>query len=134
MVLIKNKNVKAEATELQKVLDISIQESNALALANARNKENKDIKPLYVLRVEDPEGSKKVKLYIVIKLRYDVAVLCEFFGFETTQKEVSAFSSVEEAANYVKESDSVELVNIMIPWTKVISIENITYKHKRSVK
>lgn len=133
MVLIKNKNVKSEVPELQKVMDISLQESNALALANARNKENKTTAPLYLLRVEDP-GTKKNKSYLVTKLFDDRPVLCEFVGFEATQKEVSAFSSVEEAANYVKEAESVELVNIKIPWTRVISIENITYKHKRSVK
>lgn len=130
MVLIKNKNVKPELPEPQKVLDISMQESSALALANARNKENKTTAPLFLLRVEDP---KKIVNYLVTKL-IDGPVLCEFVGFEATQKEVGAFSSVEEAANYVKEAGSVRLVNIKIPWTRVISIENITYKHKRSVK
>jgi len=131
MVLIKNKNVKPELPEPQKVLDISMQESSALALANARNKENKTTAPLFLLRVEDP---KKIVNYLVTKLIDDRPVLCEFVGFEATQKEVGAFSSVEEAANYVKEAGSVRLVNIKIPWTRVISIENITYKHKRSVK
>jgi len=119
MKLIKNKEVIEEKP----------QEATALALANARMKEVVS-GPVYTLRVEDPSEKTGVATYLLLKqVREENSILCDFFGFKAGKTQINAINSFEDVVNYV-EKGSVKVVNMRVPWTKIVSIENITYKHK----
>jgi hypothetical protein len=120
MGLIKNK---------KEIVEEKPQEATALAIANARMREAPP-GPVNILRVEDPSEKTGVATYFVLKLREDSAILCELVGFKAGKTQINAINSFEDVVNYV-EKGSVKVVNIRIPWTRIVSIENITYKHKK---
>jgi len=105
------------------------QEATALSIANSRMKESLAV-PVYILNVEDPSKKTKVATFVILKLREDSSVLCDFVGFEAGKTQINSFGSFEDVNNYVNKK-SVKIVNIRVPWTRVVSIENITYKYKK---
>jgi hypothetical protein len=117
--------------KIDKVVEPEVpQEANALALANARTKEG--LPPLVnILRIEDPSEKTGISIYVLLKpLRTDNSVLCDFVGFKIGKTQINAFNSFEDVANYVSKK-LVSIVNIRAPWTRIINIENITYKHSK---
>jgi len=78
-------------------------------------------KPTYLLKVEDLYEKENVVYYKSNKLDIYAAHIT-FSGFELTKK---------QAEKIRKEPNAVEAeanVNYYIPWQRVISIQNVTYK------
>lgn len=137
--LIKN-NKKNSDSDLNKVQDVAVQSANALALATARMKENRVTGALYIVSVEDPRSKSKVAYYITLSMNEDSGVLLSFKGLQLTKQQLDAinslesFTTLEDVVNYVREGQPVQLVDKRVPWTRVIDIDNITYKAKNGVK
>lgn len=131
--LIKNK-AKKNDFEPQKVQDVSVQSADALAQANARMKENSAKGALYIVSVEDPRERGKAAYYLPLKMNEDSSVLLSFKGFKLTTEQLKAinslesFTKLEDVVDYVKKGNSVQLIDKRVPWTRVIDIDNITYK------
>ena len=123
MALIKNQ--KTDTIE-----SVGLQEANALEAAHARTKDG--LQPsLNILRIEDPRNKRGYSTYALVKpIRTDNAILCDFVGFKVGKTQINALNSFEDVVNYVKKVP-VKVVNIRVPWTKVINIENITYEHNK---
>ena len=107
-----------------------VQEANANTLADLRLKENLNLGPVYIVTVEDPTVRSKKRSFVSLKLREDSPVYLDLIGIEVDSKEKSKFSSYQEVENYIQEKGSVSVVNIRFPWTRVINMENRSYKKK----
>ena len=139
--LLKNKNKKNDNLESTTVQEVGQQSANALILAESKMKENKINGALYILCVEDPRERGKIAYYVSLSpLNEDNAILVSFKGFQLTKQQLDSiqslksFTTLEDVVNYVREGQPVQLVDKRVPWTRVIDIDNITYKAKNGVK
>lgn len=105
--------------------NVTIQQSNANAEANARLRNNSQNKPLYIIVVNSPK-----KIYAAINHEntpYGVSLK----GFEMkSQKEVQNYNDALDHAN----KEETKMVNTLIPWHRVVEIQNTTYVYRREVK
>ncbi len=82
-------------------------------------------KPIYIVRAEDPEVRGKVRFYRVQKIdRHPTHITIS--GFELTKAQAE---QLKENPSALEVADKRE-INIEIPWQRIISTENITYKKK----
>jgi hypothetical protein len=82
-------------------------------------------KPIYIVRVDDPEVRGKIKYYRVQKIDRHPTHLT-ISGFELTKAQAEQLRENPSALEVAEQRE----VNIEIPWQRVISTENITYKKK----
>ncbi len=120
--------IKNTKKELVNGRDPDLQEANAKTLAELKLKENSANNFLWIVKVEDPSTKSKIKYYAVLKMTQDTTCL-DVVGIEINQKQQNALESFSDVENYVKEG-TTRVVSIKFPWTRVISIENRTYKRK----
>lgn len=87
----------------------------------------------YKLTIEDPSGGKKTQFkYFISLMKLDISnVLIEFKGFLVDEAQLNTINTYEDAIN---NAEKKEIINLMIPWQRVISIENILYKQRFSAK
>lgn len=119
--LIKNKVTTVKSDEPQ--------EANAINIANQRNKVNNSGGRLYIVLAEDPIWKDGIAAYVALKLVEDSSLLCNIIGFELT-KPFDYFKTYEDAEEYQKK-ENIEIINVRIPWTKVINIKNVSYQYKK---
>jgi hypothetical protein len=107
----------------------SIQEATAKTLAETRMKDSSQNALILLIKAEDPTATGKVRFYLTTKKHIETSNTLEFVGYEITKTQLKALNiaSIEE---YVKEGKS-EIVSLWLPWTKIISIQNIKYKQKK---
>lgn len=121
------KNTKKESVDGR---DADLQEANARMLADLRLKENSANNPLWICKVEDPTVKAKCRYFAAIKLNQDSPTFVDIVGVEIDQKKQNAYQSFNDVENYVNEG-TARVVSIKFPWTRVINIENRTYKRKK---
>lgn len=87
----------------------------------------------YKLTVEDPSRGKKQQYkYFISLMKIDISsVLIEFKGFLVDEAQLNTINTYEDALSIAEKK---EIINLMIPWQRVISIENILYKQRFSAK
>jgi hypothetical protein len=122
--------IKNQTKEQVNGRDSDLQEANAKLLAELRLKQNSANNYLYMVKVEDPTIKSKCRYFVALKLREDNAFCLDLVGVEINSKDKDTFKSYNEVVNYVKNGESVHVVNIRFPWTRVINIENRTYVRK----
>lgn len=120
------KNTKKESEDGR---DSDLQEANARALADLRLKENSANNPLWICKVEDPTVRGKIRCFAALKVNQDSPTFVDLVGIEIDSKKQDAYKSFNDVENYVKEG-TARVVSIRFPWTRVINIENRTYKRK----
>lgn len=105
--------------------EISIQQANKLSQKPANHATNL----IYLVSVEDPSDKAKSRNFLankVDKVSYGV----ELKGFEiNNKKQLSNLKTFEDAIELAKK-ESIEMIDLMIPWQRVISIKNMSYKTK----
>ena len=79
-------------------------------------------KPIYIVVVEDPENKSKITYYLTQSLDKNPADI-DLKGFPVTKAEAN-----KQVKNPNIEKDAKDLINVIIPWHRVIKILNITYK------
>lgn len=116
----------AETKIIQKsVPEDTLQKASAMELADERMKKHSN-KAIYLLTSEDiskPKGVRHI-LYFDGSNREDQILISLMKGFEVSQTKLKSINNYSKALEYVDSEESVTK-NIRIPWTKVISIENI---------
>lgn len=106
------------------------QEAKANFLADQRLKENSANDPLYILSVEDPTVRGKLRTIVATKLRDGNPIYLDVIGFEIDKNASKKFESYNDIEDYVKTEETVKFINVRFPWTRVINIENRTFKRK----
>jgi len=88
---------------------------------------------VYRLTIEDPSKPKKSQYLNYISVnKLDISpALVEFKGFLVDGAQLNTINVYEDA---VKIAEKKEIVNLMVPWQRVVSIENILYKQRLSAK
>ncbi len=116
-------------------LDPDQQRASADAEAQARLLRNSTNNPVYLVRFEDPENVPIIRSFIVIKQPLMNTYSVSFQGFETSKNTRNKKSkeqeirTKEEAISYAKDND-VKFYDLICPWQRVISIENLSYQSK----
>lgn len=82
-------------------------------------------KPLYIIMVEDPTAEDSVR-YLMAKTKVENGFSVEFRGFRLTKKQAETITKKPDA-----EIRGAKAVNQIIPWHRIISIENVTYQVKK---
>jgi hypothetical protein len=119
----------------QSKLDPDQQRASADAEAQARLLRNSTNNPVYLVRFEDPENVPIIRSFIVLKQPLMNPYSVTFQGFETSKNARNKKSKEqdirtrEEAISYVKDND-VKFHDLICPWQRVISIENLSYQSK----
>lgn len=80
-------------------------------------------KPIYILRAEDPGVKGKVQYYRVHKIDRN-ANHVTITGLTVTKAQAEK--------NILEITANTREINIEIPWQKVISIENVSFKRKKA--
>lgn len=83
-------------------------------------------KPIYIIRVEDPEAKSKVVYYAAKKIHRDTTYIA-ITGLKLTKAQAS---KLQENPSALENSGNGQQISVEIPWQRVISTENITYKNK----
>ena len=83
-------------------------------------------KPIYIIRAEDPEEKTKIVYFASKKLNREVTHLT-LSGLKLTKAQAT---KLRQNPNALENSGDGKEVNVEIPWHRVISTENITYKQK----
>lgn len=126
-VVLINKTKKVEP-ELR---DSDLQEANAREQADQRIRENSANSLLYIVTVADPTLAAKKRKFFALKLRDQSAIYLEVIGIEieldTQLDAVKSYSDVLALAQL----EDTAVLSIRFPWSRVINIENKTYKHKK---
>jgi hypothetical protein len=107
--------------------NVAVQEATAKAQAEARMKDNSGYNALYIVTVEDPTVKAKSRKFASPKPPLEAAFYVDVTGIEIVTKK--AYKSYKEVLDDVK-GETVKMVNIKFPWTKVIHIDNRTYQTK----
>jgi hypothetical protein len=81
-------------------------------------------KPTYLVRVEDPEVTNKVQYYRTSKLNRFPEYI-SLTGYILSKAQAKKFRENPNAQEVAERE-----INIEIPWRRVISIENATFKRK----
>lgn len=81
-------------------------------------------KPLYIVKVDNSEGKKQEFLYFLTRDVVNTGNVFELKGYQLTPKEAEDLRQ-----NPIESAYSVK-VNWLIPWHRIIRIENISYKGK----
>ncbi|HUS88850.1 MAG TPA: hypothetical protein VMW91_05685 [Desulfosporosinus sp.] len=109
--------------------DVTIQRATASSDANQRllQKEYGN-KPLYILKVEDPTVEAKFRVFAVLKVIREDAATLDIVGFETSLTNAKKLTTQIAALEQVEKNTKIKIVNIRFPWTKVLELENKSYK------
>lgn len=91
---------------------------------NPQNPAKNTTKPVYIVAVEDPKNKEKVSYYQTFKMVEKSNVL-DILGYQIPSSAITKIKSNSDAENITKDK---EPINIWFPWSKIISIQNITYK------
>lgn len=85
-------------------------------------------KILYVVTVEDPSKTEPIRFFAVVgsRLRQNPGISVEITGSEVTEAQVKKL----QPNNINADAFNKKLVNIIFPWRRLISIQNITYNSK----
>lgn len=82
----------------------------------------------YKLTVEDSLKKTKAAVYYISLMKLDMSpAVVDFKGFEVDEKQLNTINTYEDAVNIASKKD---IINLMIPWHKIISIENILYRQR----
>jgi len=116
--------------ETKNIDDSVLQEATAKALAESRllGKDSTN-KPLYIVRAQDITLKAKYRVYAVLKIRED-AIGADIVGFELSLDNANKLTTISEALELVNKK-SLRIVNKKIPWTKVLDIENRSFKYAK---
>ena len=82
-------------------------------------------KPIYLVRAEDPEVKSKIRYYRSQKIERHPTHLT-VSGFELTKAQAEQLRKKTGALVVANQRE----INIELPWQRVISTENVTYKQK----
>lgn len=96
--------------------------ANEEATSRIRNNSKNEL--LYIVRAEEPlESGLRVVHYVCLNfLSTDTHV--QFTGFEASSSIHSKFEKKTDALEYVKKTKSSKIVDVMIPWQKIVTVEN----------
>lgn len=105
--------------------EVFTQEANAKDLAEKRMKKDSETGSgnYFVITIEDPTKTKKYKKFCTKKL-YETTHYLHVTGYDvvvTGKKPQKSFKEIVQEA----EQGSVKFKNVMIPWARVIEIEQI---------
>ena len=113
------------------VRDEDLQEANAHQIAIERMKNSTNNGPLYIVTVEDPSATKNVRKFAALKLK-EQSITVDVEGFEvTSESKLKKINGYQEALTYVENEKSVSIEYVRFPWTKIISIKNITKQNQK---
>jgi len=119
----------------QSKLDPDQQRASADAEAQARLLRNSTNNPIYLVKIEDPEIAPEIRSFIVLKQPLMNAYSVTFQGFEISKNtrnkknKVQDIRTREEAISYAKDNE-VKFYDLICPWQRVVSIENLSYQSK----
>jgi hypothetical protein len=102
-----------------------IQEANVSGLIDQKLKENSNI-PVYIVAVDDPRNENSYKQFVCTRVT-ECSNYLEIIGFSADTKTINAIKSINEVNNIVQKKN-IKYENHKFSWTKVIDINNITYK------
>lgn len=83
-------------------------------------------KILYLIKINKINSVTNAIYYISSKIDCEVSIL-RFVGFEIPINLLSDVSTYDKAVEYVN-NNSIKITELILPWNRVISVENITYK------
>ncbi len=92
-------------------------------------------KALYIVIVEDPSSKPKLRVYGTAKPEKTQSFL-EFIGYDLT---INTTAQIEQLKTYedvieLSNQGKTDLVSLVYPWSRVISIKNVSYKIKSASK
>lgn len=120
---------------VEQKLDPDQQRASADRDAQARLLRNSANNPIYLVKIEDPETTPIIRSFIVLKQPLMNAYSVSFQGFEiskSSQNKKSKEQEIrtrEEAISYAKDKD-LKFCDLICPWQRVVSIENLSYQSK----
>ena len=100
--------------------DITVQ--NASNLGDFRPQPR--IAPTYLILLEDPTASKKVRSFIATKLE-DIHVTAKMIGFDVNE---SGDTIIANFADIMKDLDRAKQVEIIVPSSRIIRIQNLSFR------
>jgi hypothetical protein len=115
--------------------NIEQQNTVALNLAQQRLSKNSSNNPVCLVKVEDLDNNTQKKVYrLFVALRKPVidTSCVSFQGFEIPATQRKKFikdelKTRESAAEYA-EKNEVEFFDLIFPWHRVVSLENLSYQ------
>jgi hypothetical protein len=105
------------------------QEANALKEVFAKLKEENINKPLFIVRVEDPTIKEKEYYVIPVGKMEEAGNYITVVGFKTSKKQQSNLTTISQALEYLETSNE-KVMEVKIPWYRILDIENRSYKRK----
>lgn len=105
------------------------QEANAIATAEQKMKQTIN-NLLYIVKVEENSKSNSFRFFATQKVD-ETSNMVGFKGFEIPSKDEAKLKTYSDILTYV-EKKKIEMVEIKFPITRIISIENRTYKKVKS--
>jgi len=83
--------------------------------------------PLYIVMTE---AFRKVNAYVCSRQNREQMVI-SFKGYQVDAKEISQLSTWNDAEEFA-EGKGLLLTELTIPWNRVISIENVSYRQRKA--
>jgi len=108
----------------------SPQEALALREALLKTKEENVNKPLFVVRVEDPTLKEKEYIFYPIYKLDECSNYINVIGYKTSKKRLENLTNVSQVLDFF-ESSGEKVQEKKIPWSRVLDIENKSYKRKK---
>ncbi len=111
-----------------------IQIASAERDAFARIASNSTNKVIYIVEIEDPFLPKEPRIFLALKMTESPNYL-DFIGYNIPKSNIKETQKNKQILTYQQElkkieEGSVEPINIRYPWTRIISVRNVSYKHK----
>ncbi len=115
-------------------MENDIQLASAERDAFARIALNSANKVVYIVEVEDPFLSKEPRVFLALKMTESANYL-DLVGYDISKNNIKETQNSKQKLTYQQaleqvEKGTVEVINIRFPWTRVISVRNVNYKHK----
>jgi len=100
----------------------------------ARIASNSANKVVYIVETEDPFLPKEPRIFLALKI-IESAVTLDIVGYDISKNNTKETQKNKQQLTYQQaleqvEKGIVEVINIKFPWTRVISVRNVNYKHK----
>lgn len=100
----------------------------------ARIASNSANKVVYIIEVEDPFLPKEPRIFLALKMTESSNYL-DLIGYDISKSNIKETQKNKQKLTYQQalekvEKGEVDAINIRFPWTRIISVRNVNYKHK----
>jgi hypothetical protein len=106
------------------------QEALALRDVVSKTKEDNINKPLFVVRVEDLTLKDKEYIFYPIYKLDECVNYINVIGYSTSKKQLENLTTYSQVLEYF-ETKGEKVQEKKIPWSRVLDIENKSYKRKK---